>query len=132
MDDRELSLFLVGINYPNADGSSRRFALTLCRPDDPIELRPEPKNKQDRNAVGVFTERGGQLGYLSAERAPWIGAKLRAGEEYVAIFQSDGAMAAAIRVRFGGGAPTLPPPRPADQPVDDDFVPDPDPGEWGA
>lgn len=141
VDDRELSLAVVGIGYDNdkkAKGD-RRFEMLLCGPGDPIELRLEPKNKHDENAVAVFTERGTQLGYLTAERAPWIGAKIRAGEDYVAVFQQPGVSAAVIRVRFGGGAPTLPPPRPPRQsfdesghPPDEDFYPDPEGSDWGA
>ena len=107
-DDRELSLAVVGINYENADGGNRRFEVELCAPGDPIHLHREPKNKHDEYAVAVFTARGVQIGYLTAERAPWIGAKLSAGEEFVAVFQGLTATAAYVRIRFGGGAPTLP------------------------
>lgn len=44
--------------------------MMLCEPGDPIELCREPKNKHDKHAVAVFTDRGTQLGYLTAERAP--------------------------------------------------------------
>ncbi|MGY2735191.1 HIRAN domain-containing protein [Sphingomonas sp. UYP23] len=140
MDERELSLAVVGIGYDNDRKSKgdRRFEMMLCAPGDPIELRREPKNKHDKHAVAVFTERGTQLGYLTAERAPWIGGKILAGEEYVAIYQQPGVMAAVIRVRFGGGAPTLPSPRPVRQSSDEsghvgeEFYPDPEPDEWGA
>ena len=41
-------------------------------------------------------------------------------------------MAAIIRVRFGGGAPTLPTPRPSRQLWTDEFYADPEGPEWGA
>jgi hypothetical protein len=133
VDDRELSLAVVGLDFANSDKSrsNRRFEMALCAPGDPVELRREPKNKADRNAVAVYSERGIQLGYLTAERAPWIGGKLAAGEEVVAVFQERLAAVGVIRVRFGGAAPKLPPPRP---PVvyHDDFTPDPEGPEWGA
>uniref|UniRef100_UPI0035CA7C33 HIRAN domain-containing protein n=1 Tax=uncultured Sphingomonas sp. TaxID=158754 RepID=UPI0035CA7C33 len=134
MDERELSLAVVGIGYDNDAKSKgdRRFEMMLCKPGDPIELRREPKNKHDRHAVAVFTERNTQLGYLSAERAPWIGGKIAAGEEFVAVFQEPGVTSAVIRVRFGGGAPTLPVPRPKPRATFDDFHPDPEGPEWGA
>lgn len=140
MDERELSLAVVGIGYENDRKSKgdRRFEMMLCAPGDPIELRREPKNKHDKHAVAVFTERGTQLGYLNAERAPWIGGKIRLGEEYVAVFQEPGVSAAVIRIRFGGGAPTLPAPRPSSrsskdrEELADDFEADPDGPEWGA
>lgn len=131
MDQRELTLAVVGIDYANADGTSRRFELKLCQRGEPVDLRPEPKNKHDPRAVAVFSARGWQLGYLTAERAGWIGGKIKAGEEVSAIFQGMEGKAAYVRVRFGGGVPTLPPARPA-SPQNPDFEPDPDPGMWGA
>ncbi len=131
VDNRELSLAVVGLDFANRDKSNRRFEMALCAPGEPVELRLEPKNPADPNAVAVFSARGVQLGYLTAERAPWIGAKLRNGEEHRAVFQEPSATAAWIRIRFGGDAPTLPQPRPAPPPYDD-FEPDPDGPEWGA
>lgn len=133
MDERELSLAVVGLDYPNPDRSksNRRFEMALCTPGEAVELRPEPKNPHDPRAVAVFSARDIQLGYLSAERCGWIGGKIKAGEEYQAVFQEPGAAAAIIRVRFGGGRPTLPASRSMGIPIDD-FVPDPEGPEWGA
>jgi HIRAN domain len=134
MDDRELSLAVVGLDFLNGDKakSNRRFEMALCRPGEPVELRPEPKNKHDERAVAVFSERGIQLGNLTAERCGWIGGKLAAGEEVIAVFQEATAAAAIIRVRFGGAAPTLPQRKHRPAPDFDDFQPDPDGPEWGA
>lgn len=139
-DERELSLAVVGIDYANADKrrSNRRFEALTCKPGEPVELQLEPKNPADPNAVAVFSVRGVQIGYLTAERAPWIGGKLRAGEVYQAVFQEMTATAAVIRLRFGGGAPILPKPQPRVfkeppiDPISDEFVPDPEGPEWGA
>jgi hypothetical protein len=127
----ELSLAVVGIDYANADGSSRRFELLLCKPGDPIELRPEPKNEHDERAVAVFRAGGGQLGYLTAERCGWIGGRM-AAEGAVAVFQRMTGTAAIIRVRFGGGAPTLPPEPIEGGDSEPDFYPDPEGPDWGA
>jgi hypothetical protein len=110
MNERELTLAVVGIEYANEDKAktNRRFEIELCAPDDPVDLRREPKNKYDKHAVAVFSKRGVQIGYLTAERAPWIGAKLGAGEEWQAVFQGFNGNASYIRVRFGGGTPMLP------------------------
>ena len=107
---QELSLAVVGLDFPNPDKSrsNRRFEVALCRPGDPVELRPEPKNPADPRAVAVYSERGIQLGYLSAERCGLVGKRLRAGEEVRAVFQDADRFKAVIRVRFGGAAPTLP------------------------
>lgn len=146
MDERELSLAVVGIRFENADKAktSRRFEVRLCRPGDPVELRLEPKNPHDSNAVAVFSERGIQLGYLSAERAPFVGALIKAAAgEVTAVFQEEQAEIAVIRVRFGGGAPTLPRPRAETDrgatnsgarrdAIEGEFYPDPEGPEWGA
>lgn len=143
VSERELSLAVVGIDHPNTDKgkTNRRYELLLCAPGDPIELRWEPKNPHDENAVGVFSERGVQVGYLKSERAAWFVRQLASGETCTAIFQEMASTIGVIRVRLGEGAPTLPPPRPAARPADDsaqlsdwsdDFTPDPEPGEWGA
>ncbi|MEG3085749.1 HIRAN domain-containing protein [Sphingomonas sp. PB4P5] len=127
----ELSLAVVGLDFPNADKSNRRFEMALCKAGDGVHLHLEPKNKADERAVSVFSERGIQLGYVTAERCGMIGAKLAAGEEYVAIFQEVQPYAAIVRVRFGQGRPTLPAPR-AVAAANEDFFADPDGPQWGA
>ncbi|EZP49846.1 MULTISPECIES: HIRAN domain-containing protein [Sphingomonas] len=143
---QELTLAVVGIDFPNADGGNRRSEAMMTLPGEPVALRPEPKNPHDANAIAVVSPRGVQLGYLNAERAPYIGARLARGEAAEAIFQGLDGGAAFIRLRFGGGAPTLPPssqrpatpPRPArpprrSEPYDPHaFYPDEDGPEWGA
>ena len=143
----ELTLAVVGIDFPNADGSNRRSAAMMTVPGDPVELVPEPNNQHDRNAIAVFTAQGTQLGYVTAERAPFIGGKLKRGEDAIAIFQGIEGSAAYIRVRFGGGQPTLPASgasasnqriatalrSPSAAPYDPHaFYPDPDGPEFGA
>lgn len=139
MDERELSLAVVGIDYANSDEakSNRRFEIALLEPGDPVELRREPKNPHDSNAVAVFSPSGIQIGYLTAERAPWIGGRMDAGEPVTAVFQEARPDVAWIRARFGREAPTLPPPSaPREQRRDGDRFPDfeadPDGPEWGA
>lgn len=133
----ELTLSVVGIDFPNADRSrsNRRMELLLCAPGEPVELRREPKNPHDTNAVAVFSVRGVQIGYVSAERAPLIGRRMQ-HEDHVARFQALTGGAAYVRIRFGGGAPTLPAETiaqrspPSHDP--DIFYPDPEGPEWGA
>lgn len=130
----EFSLAVVGINYLNADKSNRRFELALCVPGEPVRLVLEPKNKHDPAAVAVFSARDMQIGYLSRERCLWVGSRIRAGEIFHAVFQELDEHVAAIRVRFGGGLPTLPVPRPRPPVPDEDewLYRDPDGSEWGA
>lgn len=102
-----MSLAIVGIDYPNRDGSNRRFALSLCEPGDAIELRPEPRNRKDANAIAVVSERGEQLGYLTAERAPRIGQLIRQGREVRAVFQGMRENRAWVRAAFDGNEPKI-------------------------
>lgn len=140
---RELTLAVVGIDFANADGSNRRSEAMMTMPGDSVELRPEPRNRHDPNAIAVIGPNGVQIGYISAERAPYVGGRLRRGEPVTAIFQGMTGGSACIRVRFGDGMPTLPPqsdrpPSPArpSQRADADetpiFYPDEDGPEWGA
>ncbi len=138
---QELTLAVVGIDFPNADGSNRRSEALMTLPGEPVALVPEPKNKHDSNAIAVISPRGVQIGYLSAERAPYIGGRMSRGEDAVVIFQGMDGGSAFVRVRFGGGAPTLPPAssaatsssRRVSQPHDPDgFYPDDEGPDWGA
>lgn len=104
----ELSLSVVGADYPNRRGSTRRFEIALCKPDDPITLEREPSNPADPRAIKVLSERGVQIGYLTAERAPLIGKMIEEGRPLVVIFQCATSYGAMIRVNTQGDAPTLP------------------------
>lgn len=101
-------MFVVGGTFPNRDGSSRRFETLLCAPGEPVTLRREPKNPADGNAVAVDSARGVQIGYLAAERAPWIAAKLDAGRTIRAVFQQPTRSGAVIRADLDGEEPALP------------------------
>ncbi len=118
-----LTLAVVGADYPNKRGPTRRFEIALCRPGEPVQLVPEPKNPADPRAVMVLSERGVQIGYLTAERAPWIKGMLELGREIKAIFQAPTRYGALIRVSLDGKEPDLPP---APEPVasEPDFWPD--------
>lgn len=59
-----MSLAVVGADYPNARGPTRRFEIVLCVPGETIELRREPKNPADSRAIDVYSLRGVQLGYI--------------------------------------------------------------------
>ena len=128
----QITLPIVGVQFPNARGMTRRFAVDLHRPGDPVELRREPKNPADPNAIAVHSVEGVQMGYVPAERAPYIGMMMSRGE-VAAIFQGADDFGAFIRVAFDE-VPVLPEPssstrRPPSwtQAPDRDFWPDP---EW--
>lgn len=108
-----MTVAVVGADFPNkAGGVARRFEITLCRPGEPVELRPEPKNPADEHAVMVLSARGIQIGYLTAERAPWIGGMISNGRQIEAVFQSASSFGAHVRIAFDGEMPVLPEPVP--------------------
>lgn len=109
-----LTLAVVGVDYPNKKGPTRRFAVALCRPGDPVQLVPEPKNPADPRAVQVWSADSVLMGYLSAERCGWIGGMIAEGRDLRAIFQEATAYGALIRVSLDLNQPDLPPsPEPA-------------------
>jgi hypothetical protein len=122
---RQITLPIRGIDFPNRKGPTRRFALELLQPGDPVELRPEPKNPADPNAIAIFTAEDVQLGYLPAERAPFVGLQISRGDDVSAIFQGRTATGAFLRIAFGGEKPEIPPAS-ASQPIDQDWWPDPE------
>lgn len=119
-----MSLAVVGVDHLNKDGSDRRFEILLCKPGEPVELVLEPKNKKDRNAVAVFSARGVQLGYITAERAPRVGGILRSGREVHTVFQRVAPWGAWIRAAFDGETPVVAAELPAIAAGDDDNFPD--------
>lgn len=104
---RQMSLAVVGADYPNRRGPGRRFEIAICAPGEPVELRPEPNNPADPRAVAVYSCRGVQIGYLTAERAPLIGRDVREGRIRT-IFQRAERWGATIRAAFDGAEPALP------------------------
>ena len=104
-----MSLVVVGGLHRNADGSNRLFEMTICVPGEPVVLVRETHNPVDATAVAVFSVRGIQIGYLSAERCGWIGARIAQGEDIRAAFHYASRGMAVIRISFSGTNPSLPP-----------------------
>lgn len=121
----QLSLAVVGADYPNRRGPGRRFEIEICKPGEPVQLVLEPKNPADPRAVAVLSARHVQIGYLTAERCGWIGGMIVEGRELRAIFQSKARYGAVIRVAFDGEEPVLPASNTSDSDGGDDaFWPD--------
>lgn len=111
--------------HPNKRGPTRAFGINLLRPGDPVELRPEPKNPHDGNAIAVYEPGGIQLGYLPAEKCQWLHSAMARGVELFAIFQANNEHGAYLRIGFDR-TPTLP--QHESEQVDrfdQDFPPDP-------
>ena len=70
---------LAGVTHDNSDGSSRDTIIRRCKIGEPLELRLEPENPVDLNAVAVYRliGRKGQVGYLPATVAAEIAPVLR-------------------------------------------------------
>ena len=110
MTERQLSVAIVGADHHNKDGGNRRSEIAFLNPGEPLELRPEPKHPNDEHAIGVFTARGFQIGYVKSERAVFLAGLMRAGRELTTIFQ-DVANWGAI-ARIGVDCPPVLPPSP--------------------
>jgi hypothetical protein len=133
-----LSLDVVGADFPNASGGHRRYEILLCERGEVIHLLPEPGNPADPQSVVVYSARGIQIGYLRADRAPWIGGMLRLGRDIRAVFHDKRPWGATIRLNLDGHEPTMPDPQPEApavagvrqmrQPIGEGV--DPDPGFW--
>lgn len=76
---------LAGVTFKNSDGSSRQAALRSCVVGEVLELRREPKNPYDPNAVAVVRGTGDQIGYLSRFRAWQVALQMEAGRRYTAV-----------------------------------------------
>ena len=128
----ELTLAVVGTAFSNRDGTSRRFEIELCGPGDPVELRPEYRNRVDPRAVGVWRVGGGQLGYVTAERAGVDRPAAPGRARRPRSFRRSPAASPTSASASAAGAPALPAAAPVEHPGDPDFFPDPDGPEFGA
>jgi hypothetical protein len=77
---------VVGLPYPNPDGTSRREAVRGLRPWERVHLVHRPDNPVDGNAVAVLRASDGrQLGFLPATLAAEVVEAARGGTRYLAL-----------------------------------------------
>lgn len=91
---KEFFTSVVGVTYPNSDGSSRQATITQIRAGDELRLEPRPDNPHDPYAIAVlaptrrwFRRRWQQIGWLNADLAMristtldqggWVGARVK-------------------------------------------------------
>lgn len=79
-----------GLRVAGVAGASRHHADALAleeaaKPGDPLELRRDPGNEHDPNAIAVHVEGGEQLGWVPREIAAEIAAEIDAGEPWSAL-----------------------------------------------
>ena len=61
---------VVGVSKDNADGTARQEIIkSEVAENDKLQLKPEPDNPFDANAVQVLSKLGNQIGYLNKEMA---------------------------------------------------------------
>ena len=58
---------VAGVSHRNKDRKNRQQIIrNSCREGQRVRLIPEPDNRHDENAIGVWTEYGEQIGYLNS------------------------------------------------------------------
>lgn len=79
---------VVGVTHSNDDGSSRQKILKrmkeTAQKGDRIELRREPDNPHDKNAIAVYNKDGEQLGYVNRETAKEFAAYMDENDDITA------------------------------------------------
>ncbi|WBQ17502.1 HIRAN domain-containing protein [Sphingobium yanoikuyae] len=105
---RQLSLVIVGADYPNKDKSNRRTEILWSAPGERVDLIPEPKNPVDPQAVAAYSARGVQIGYVGSFQAQLIGSYIKRGRIAGCIFQGVHRDGAIVRVGLDGEHPMLP------------------------
>jgi hypothetical protein len=87
--DKAFYTKVAGVAYPNKDGSKRARIIADCDVGTALELRPEPENKYDPNAVAIVRlGLGEQLGYLESGLASEVARDFREfGPCWLALFR---------------------------------------------
>ena len=71
-DWRRFRCYVRGTDRKNEDGSSRQKIVRRCRAGTGLELRLEPENPVDPNAIQVWVIGGGMVGYIGKDTAAWL------------------------------------------------------------
>lgn len=117
-----VSLAIIGAEFA-ARGAARRMEIAHCRPGEALTLRRERSIIGGHPAVGVYSEGGVQIGYVTPDAAGMVAGQLAVAR---AIFVNADTFGAVARITFDGSTPTLPQPKrkperiiPAGYPADD-------------
>ncbi|MFH5835900.1 HIRAN domain-containing protein [Proteiniclasticum sp. C24MP] len=62
---------VAGVTFENEDGVNRQELLSELSSGEELELRLEPENRYDKNAVEIYSSLG-KIGYINRELAPYI------------------------------------------------------------
>jgi hypothetical protein len=73
---------VVGVSFPNSDGTSRQKIIKKLLEGEKIFLKREPENEYDPNAIKVLTEDKKQIGYIQKELARLLAPRFDRKEKY--------------------------------------------------
>ena len=73
---------IAGVTYQNDDGTKRQDIIGQCEIGDLLNLKREPCNPYDPNAVGVHRQSGEQLGHLHRKEAAKIAPLMDKGSKF--------------------------------------------------
>jgi hypothetical protein len=76
---------VAGVSYKNPDGSRRQDVADGCKTGELLEMRPEPDNPHDPNAIGIYDVTGSQLGFFGAHLCEEVHDNLQRGYNYQAL-----------------------------------------------
>jgi hypothetical protein len=82
-------LKVVGVTFPNADGSSRREIITSMVGDERIDLVREPNNQYDPNAIKILAN-DKQIGYIGRDYASIMAPLMDGGIGFTAVVKGCG------------------------------------------
>ncbi len=66
--ERDFYTKVAGVSFNNSNGTSRQSIIKGLRSGEDVLLKPMP-SKEYPDAIGVFSSKGKQIGFLSAELA---------------------------------------------------------------
>ena len=127
MFDSAFSLPVVGADRATARSAERRAEIERAWPGDPLTLRRERGARGGRPVVGVYSERGVQMGYVWPDRVQEVAGLVAVAR---AVFRSTDTFGCIIHLTVDGSTPILPaPPRSPERraqapaaPVHDEFA----------
>jgi ribosomal protein L40E len=100
---------VMGVKYPNADGSDRREIIRDCDEGEELILKHMPV-PQDKNAVAIFNSQDEQLGWAPAWNAKELAPILKRGEHVSAIIEELKGSKCTILITKPGAAASAPKP----------------------
>lgn len=101
---------IIGARFGGQRAFNRRAEIDRCQPGEELTLRLERTRISGRRAIGVYSSRGVQIGYVSSQGAEHPAALVSLAR---AVFKCADTFGAVALFTFDGKAPTLPQPKPA-------------------